>query len=77
MKPIFEHLEGEISGQYMPHDREYGEDRYSVNANLRGSWNNFGYGINYNRENVPVMVNTEIYDTNIVKFELLRVKDVC
>ena len=46
---LTEHLEGEISGQYMPHDREYGEDRYSVNANLRGSWNNFGYGINYNR----------------------------
>ena len=34
-------------------------------------------GINYNRDNVPVMVNTEIYDTSIVKFELLRVKDVC
>ena len=33
--------------------------------------------INYNRDNVPVMVNTEIYDTSIVKFELLRVKDVC
>jgi GntR family transcriptional regulator len=34
-------------------------------------------GINYNRDNVPVMVDTEIYDTSIVKFELLRVKDVC
>ena len=35
------------------------------------------YGINYSRDNVPVMVDTEAYDTSIVKFELLRVKDVC
>lgn len=34
-------------------------------------------GINYDRDNRPVMVDTEIYDTSIVKFELLRVKDVC
>lgn len=46
---LTDHLSGEISGQYMPHDREYGDDRYSANINLHGSWNNFGYGVNYNR----------------------------
>lgn len=35
------------------------------------------YGINYSRDNAPIMVDTEIYDTSIIKFELLRVKDVC
>ena len=43
------HLEGEITGEYMPHDNDYGDKRYSLHANIRGSWNNFGYGINYNR----------------------------
>lgn len=42
-------IEGEISGQYMPNDRHYGDKRYSLHADIRGMWNNFGYGINYNR----------------------------
>lgn len=46
---LTKHLEGEISAQYLPNDRNYDDDRYSVNVNLRGSWNNFGYGVNYNR----------------------------
>ena len=35
------HLEGEITGEYMPHDNDYGDKRYSLHANIRGSWNNF------------------------------------
>lgn len=46
---LTKHLEGEISGNFMPHDNDYGDHRYSLHANIRGSWNNFGYGINYNR----------------------------
>ena len=46
---LTKHLEGEVAGQYLPHDREYGDHRYSAHINLRGSWNNFGYGVNYNR----------------------------
>lgn len=46
---LTQHLAGEISGQYMPDDNDYGDHRYSLHVNLRGNWNNFGYGVNYNR----------------------------
>ncbi len=32
------------------------------------------HGINYNQENQPVMCDTEYYNTNIIKFNLIRVK---
>lgn len=33
-------------------------------------------GINYNQENVPIIFDYELYDTNYIKFGLLRLKDV-
>lgn len=42
-------VEGEIYANYMPHDRIEGTDRYSVQAQIQGSWNGFGYGLNYNQ----------------------------
>lgn len=33
-------------------------------------------GINYDRTNRPVLVDTELYDTNYIRFNLLRVKNV-
>lgn len=34
------------------------------------------HGINYNQENMPVMYDTEYYNTDIVKFNLIRVKNI-
>ncbi|MDO4329740.1 MAG: GntR family transcriptional regulator [Lachnospiraceae bacterium] len=34
------------------------------------------HGINYDQGNVPVIYDSEFYDTNFVKFSLLRVKNV-
>lgn len=34
------------------------------------------HGVNYNQDNKPVIYDTEFYDTNYVKFSLLRVKNV-
>ncbi len=33
-------------------------------------------GINYDQDNVPVIYDSEFYDTNFIKFSLLRVKNV-
>ena len=44
-----ESIEGEIYANYMPHDRIEGTDRYSVQAQIQGHWNGFGYGLNYNQ----------------------------
>lgn len=33
-------------------------------------------GVNYDRDNKPVMVDIELYDTRFVRFSLMRVKDV-
>lgn len=46
---LTDHLQGEISAQYMPNDRETSQDRYGIQANIKGTWNGFGYGMNYNR----------------------------
>lgn len=46
---LSDYLEGEVGVQYMPNDRKTGEDRYSIQTNLKGAWNGFGYGVNYNR----------------------------
>ena len=46
---LTEPLSGEVTVNYMPHDRVEGTDRYSIQAQLRGAWNGFGYGVNYNR----------------------------
>ncbi len=46
---LTDHLSGELFAEYLPHDRKTGEDRYSLSANVRGGWNGFGYGVNYNR----------------------------
>ena len=35
------------------------------------------YGKNYNQDNKLVMLDREYYDTKYVKFNLLRVKNVC
>lgn len=43
------HLQGVITGDYMPNDRKTSEDRYSLSAQISGSWSGFGYGLNYNR----------------------------
>jgi len=34
------------------------------------------YGENYNQDNKLVMLDQEYYDTNYVKFSLMRVKNV-
>lgn len=34
------------------------------------------HGVNYNQENQPVMYDTEYYDTDIIKFNLIRVKNI-
>lgn len=34
------------------------------------------HGVNYNQENMPVMYDTEYYNTDIVKFNLIRVKNI-
>nr|WP_325221269.1 GntR family transcriptional regulator [uncultured Oscillibacter sp.] len=36
----------------------------------------FFQGINYNQENIPIIFDYELYDTNFIKFGLLRMKDV-
>ena len=46
---LTDYLEGDIGVQYMPNDRETGEDRYGIQARIKGAWNGFGYGIDYNR----------------------------
>lgn len=33
-------------------------------------------GVNYNQENAPIIFDYELYDTNYIKFGLLRLKDV-
>ncbi len=43
------HLEGTLVADYMPHDRRYDDDRFALKADVKGAWNGFGYGINYNR----------------------------
>lgn len=42
-------LGGTINYDWMPHDRKYGDDRYSLQADVKGGWNGFGYGVNYSR----------------------------
>lgn len=45
----WQHLEGTLTADYMPHDRKYDDDRYALKADVKGAWNGFGYGVNYNR----------------------------
>ena len=34
------------------------------------------HGVNYNQENQPIVYDTELYDTNFIKFNLLRIKNL-
>lgn len=44
-----EAFEGELSVDFLPNDSMTDEKRYGIKGNLKGSWNHFGYGIDYNR----------------------------
>lgn len=42
-------IEGTLAGEYMPQDRERDEKRWGITADVRGAWQGFTYGVNYNR----------------------------
>ena len=42
-------VEGTLAGEYMPQDRERDEKRWGITADVRGAWQGFTYGVNYNR----------------------------
>ena len=42
-------IEGVLAGEYMPQDRERDEKRWGITADVRGAWQGFTYGVNYNR----------------------------